>query len=84
MGIGEIEIDKEIVSIFFLFFVFVFLFGGAKSKQTARIERERELNRINYRNYNGSSLCERRINETVLSHQVSAYLYALIPPLFAV
>lgn len=40
MGIGEIEIDKEIVSFFFCFFVFVFLFGGAKSKQTARIERE--------------------------------------------
>lgn len=41
MGIGEIEIDKEIVSIFFFcFLVFVFLFGGAKSKQTARIERE--------------------------------------------
>lgn len=81
MGIGEIEIDKEIVSIFFLFLCL------AKSKQTARIEREREtgeLNRINYRNYNGSSLCERRINETVLSHQVSAYLYALIPPPFTV
>lgn len=36
MGIGEIEIDKEIVSIFFVCFVFVFLFGWGKSKQTGR------------------------------------------------